>query len=71
MYVCVCVCEYNQHQQSCTRTYLEEPADGLLVITPHGNHILIEPEEWPVFLIAGFDIGQDTKVLKEKTSSAL
>ena len=52
------------------RRYLKEPADCLFVVRPHGDDIFIEPEEWPIFTRRWLGVRENTKKLKEETTSA-
>lgn len=51
-------------------THLHEPADGLLVLRPHGDYILVQPEERPVLFRRWLDVGEDAEKLEEELSSA-
>lgn len=59
---------YAQLPSACG-TDLQEPADCLLVLSSHGHHILIEPEQWPVLASSRLHIAQDTEKLKEQSTS--
>ena len=48
---------------------LQEPWDGLLVLGPHGHHILIEPEQRLLVTPCQPNVAQDTEKLKEQPPS--
>lgn len=50
-------------------TDLEEPTDGLLVLSSHGHHILIQPEQRLLLTGRRLDIAQQSEELKEQPTS--
>ena len=63
--------QQQQQQQATTNSHLQEPADDALVISLHGDHILVEPEEGTVVPWGWFSQVQNTIEIKEQTPSAL
>ena len=52
-------------------SYLQEPADGLLVLRFHGDHIFKEPEERSLLTNSWLGVVKDTVELEEQASSTL
>ena len=59
------------HGSATALTDLQEPADGQLVAGPHGDHVLIEPEEGAVLARERLGVHHQTKELEEETTRAL